>query len=219
MRLILASSSPRRIDLLSLLQIPFIPVDPHFVETVRADRVPMEQARGFALGKAESCRQRFPDSIILGCDTLIEIDGEVLGKPADLNDAERTLRRLSGRDHLIHTAVAMIETARGRSESAVETVRVRFTTLDEADVKAYLDTRESLGKAGAYAIQGAGARLIECIDGDYTAAVGLPLRRVADMVTRAGLVLPLDVESLYCTKPYPNWERFTSTPRDGCRLH
>jgi septum formation protein len=219
MRLILASSSPRRIDLLSLLNIHFIAADPDFAETIRSDRVPMEQARGFALGKAESCRQRFPDSIILGCDTLIEIDGEVMGKPADLTDAERMLRRLSGRDHLIHTAGAVLQTAGDSSESAVETVRVRFRSVSEADVRAYLDTGESLGKAGAYAIQGRGAQLIDCIDGDYTAAVGLPLRRVADMLTRAGLILPVDVESLYRAKAYPNWARFTRVPREGRRLH
>jgi nucleoside triphosphate pyrophosphatase len=219
MRLILASSSPRRIDLLSLLNVPFTAADPEFAETVRSDRVPMAQASAFALGKAESCRQRFPDSVILGCDTLIEIDGEVLGKPVDRRDAERMLRLLSGRDHLIHTAAALLQTANDRVESAVETVRVRFSTLGDAEVSAYLDTGESLGKAGAYAIQGRGAQLIECIDGDYTTAVGLPLRRVAVMLTRAGLVLPVDVESLYRANPYPNWKRFACAAREGRRLH
>ena len=219
MPLILASSSPRRIDLLSLLRIAFTPADPEFAETIRRDRLPMEQAQDFALGKAESCRPRFPDSVILGCDTLIEIDGDVLGKPADLGDAQRMLWRLSGRDHFIHTAVALIETAQDRSDSAVETVRVRFRALSEFDVRTYVETGESLGKAGAYAIQGRGGQLIEWIEGDYTAAVGLPLRRVADMLTRAGLGLPLDVESLYLGKPYPNWDRFGNAAHDRRRLH
>jgi len=219
MRLILASSSPRRIDLLSLLRIAFTPADPEFTETLRHDLAPVEQAQTFARGKAESCRLRFPGSAILGCDTLIEIDGEVLGKPVDLGDAQRMLRRLSGRDHVIHTAVAVIDTAKERTESAVETVRVCFKALSESDVRAYVETGESLGKAGAYAIQGRGGELIEWIEGDYTAAVGLPLRRVSAMLGRAGLPRPVDVESLYHTKPYPNWNRFGSAASECRRLH
>jgi septum formation protein len=219
MRLILASTSPRRMDLLALLRIAFTPADPEFAETSCRDRAPMEQARDFALGKAESCRLRFPDSAILGCDTLIEIDGQVWGKPADPGDAQRMLRRLSGRDHFIHTAVALIETGTDRSDSAVETVRVRFKALSETDVRTYVETGESLGKAGAYAIQGRGGELIESIEGDYSAAVGLPLRRVAGMLARAGLVPPLDVESLYRAQPYPNWSRFGCATHDRRRLH
>ena len=219
MRLILASSSPRRIDLLSLLRVAFTPADPEFAETLRRDRSPTEQAQDFARGKAESCRHRFPDSAILGCDTLIDVDGEVVGKPADLGDAQRMLRRLSGRDHFIHTAVAVIDAARARTESAVETVRVHFKSLSESDVRTYVETGESLGKAGAYAIQGRGGQLIEWIEGDFTAAVGLPLRLVAAMLARVGLALPVDVESLYHRKPYPNWDRFGHSASECRRLH
>ena len=208
MALVLASTSPRRKDLLALLRISFEIVEPNFIEQLRRDLAPEEQARQFAAGKALSCATRFPDQLVLGSDTLIALDGEVLGKPADLVEARSMLQKLSGRQHLIHTAVALRRQADGVGDVAVATVLVWMKAFDEAELEAYLHTGESLGKAGAYSIQGIGGRFIERIEGDYTAAVGLPLRLTADLLRRRGLAVPADVEELYRAKPYPNWGRF-----------
>ncbi len=206
--LILASTSPRRKDLLALLQIPFDVAEPDFSEHPRRDLSPQDQARLFAEGKARSCAERFPDRFVLGSDTLIALDGEVMGKPADLDDARSMLQRLRGRVHVIHTAVALRRQSDAVQDAAVETVRVWVKAFDKVELEAYLHTGESLGKAGAYSIQGVGGRFIERIEGDYTAAVGLPLRLVADLLRRQGLVGPVDVEQLYRSKPYPNWAAF-----------
>jgi septum formation protein len=208
MRLILASTSPRRRELLALLQVPFEAVEPTFVEQLRGGLPPDEQARLFAEGKAQLCGARFPHDLVLGSDTLISIDEAVLGKPADSAEAGAMLRRLRGRDHLIHTAVALRQEAAGRQDVGIETVRVWVRSLSEAEVEAYVRSEEGMGKAGAYSIQGAGGGLIERIEGDYTAVVGLPLRLVAGLLTKHGMDPPVDVEGLYRKKPYQNWGKF-----------
>lgn len=213
MRLILASTSPRRHELLALLNIPFEIVAPTYVERVSPHLSPADQARLFAEGKARSCQDLFTDSLIIGCDTLIELDSNVLGKPADRADSARMLQRLSGQKHLIHTGVAVISTSTGKLHSAVESVQVWFKQLSPLDVDTYASTGESLGKAGAYAIQGRGADLIERIEGDYTTAVGLPLKTLAQLLGGFGVIIPADLNGLYQQKSYPNWSRFTSVSR------
>lgn len=213
MRLILASTSPRRHELLALLNIPFEIVAPTYVERVSPHLSPADQARLFAEGKARSCQDLFTDSLIIGCDTLIELDSNVLGKPTDRADAARMLQRLSGKKHLIHTGVAVISTSTGTLQSAVDSVQVWFKQLSPSDVDTYVSTEESLGKAGAYAIQGRGADLIGRIEGDYTAAVGLPLKTLAQLFGRFGMIVPIDLNGLYQQKSYPNWSRFTSVSR------
>ena len=216
MRLILASTSPRRHELLTLLNIPFEIVVPTYVERLSHRLSPADQACLFAEGKARSCQDLFTDSLIIGCDTLIELDSNVLGKPTDLADAARMLQRLSGQKHLIHTGVAVLPTSTGTLHSAVESVQVWFRQLSSSEVDTYVNTGESLGKAGAYAIQGQGADLIERIEGDYTAAVGLPLKSLAELFGRVGVIVPVDLNELYQQKSYPNWSRFTSaSPAEG----
>jgi septum formation protein len=219
MRLILASTSPRRHDLLALLNLRFEIVAPTYVERPSPHCSPVDQAHLFAEGKARSCQGEWPDSLILGCDTLIELDSQVLGKPTDCTDAARMLQRLSGRSHRIHTALALIATSTGLLHSEVESVQVWFKPLLRSQVDAYVATGESLGKAGAYGIQGRGAELIERIEGDYTAAVGLPLKTVARLLTAQGFAIPVDLGRLYREKPYPNWERFIepSPPSVDCK--
>ncbi len=207
MRLILASTSPRRKDLLALLQIPFEVVAPPFQEQIRRECSAAEQAQRFALGKARSCAQHYPDSLVLGSDTLISVGTDVLGKPTGLEEARATLQRLRGREHLIHTAVAICRKRDDLQQLAVETVRVWMHNLSDAEVEACLQTEEWMGKAGAYSIQDSGHRLIVRIEGDYTAAVGLPLRLVARLLRMSGVEVP-DIQSLYQTKPYSNWVRF-----------
>lgn len=210
MRLILASTSPRRQELLALLGLRFDIVAPPFVEQVVPNRSAEQQAVEFAVGKATSCIELCPDALILGSDTLISLGSEVLGKPADLADAESMLRRMAGQIHKIFTAVALAGPGHERGEVQIATVSVTMKALNEEALSVYLRTGDSLGKAGAYSIQGGGAELIEWIEGDYTAAVGLPLRTVADMLHRHGMPCPVDVDQLYVRKPYPNWNRFNS---------
>ena len=207
MRLILASTSPRRKDLFTLLHIPFEVVAPPFQEQIHQECSAAEQARRFALGKAWACAQRYPDSLVLGSDTLISVGDEVLGKPADRKEARATLQQLRGREHVIHTAVAICRKRDDLQDVAVETVRVWMHNLSDAEVETYLQTEEWIGKAGAYAIQESGSRLIARIEGDYTAAVGLPLRLVAHLLRVRGVDAP-DIQKVYQTKSYPNWAMF-----------
>ena len=208
MRLILASTSPRRHELLTLLGLPFEVVAPPFVEQIRAHLSAEEQAVEFAAGKAKSCLSSYPDALILGSDTLIHLGAEVLGKPVDLADAEVMLRRLAGQKHRIVTAVALAGPEPERCDVRLAEVLVTMKSLNEAALAGYLRTGESLGKAGAYSIQGGGAAFIERIEGDFTAAVGLPLRLVVEMLQQQGLSCPVDIEQLYAGRPYPNWDRF-----------
>ena len=208
MRLILASTSPRRHELLTLLGVPFDVVAPPFIEQVQPQLSAEEQAVEFAAGKARSCQSSCPDALILGSDTLINLGAEVLGKPVDVADAEVMLRRLAGQMHRIVTAVALAGPEPDRCDVQLAEVQVTMKPLNEVSLAAYLRTGDSLGKAGAYSIQGGGAAFIERIEGDYTAAVGLPLRLVAEMLRQRGLSCPVDTEQLYARRPYPNWDRF-----------
>lgn len=208
MRLILASTSPRRKELLSLLEYPFDVCAPSFLEELDPARPAEEQAKEFAISKAASCVPRDSDAMILGSDTLIALGHEVIGKPCDRADAEAMLRRLMGREHRICTAVALLRPRQGIRDVAAANVRVWMRRWDDVRLAAYLRTGESLGKAGAYSIQGAAGELINNIEGDFTAAVGLPLRLVMSMLASRGLSLPVDIEALYRDRPYPNWNRF-----------
>ncbi|MEK7237638.1 MAG: Maf family protein [Nitrospirota bacterium] len=209
MSLILASTSPRRRELLSLLGIPFDVDSPLFEERLESGRTAIEQVQSFAQGKAQSVARQEPEAIVLGSDTVIELDHDVLGKPADLAEARAMLRRLAGRDHHVHTAVAIVCSARAIDVVALSTAVVRMKPFDEHVHERYLATGESLGKAGAYSIQGEGGDLIDSIDNDFPTVVGLPLRLVAQLLTQAGVSVPVDLEELYAAKPYANWARFS----------
>ncbi len=209
MSLILASTSPRRRELLALLELPFDVQRPPFEERLEPGRVASEQVQDFAQGKARSVAQQRPEAVVLGSDTVIELDHEVLGKPSGLAEARLMLRRLAGRDHRVLTSVALVCSARTIDQVALSAAVVRMKPYDERAHEGYLATGESLGKAGAYSIQGAGGGLIESIEGDFLTVVGLPLRLVAQLLAQAGMSLPVDLESLYATKPYPNWTRFS----------
>ncbi len=208
MRLILASTSPRRRELLILLGLHFDVIAPVFEEVVQSGRAASEQATEFARGKARAVAAVHPDAAVVGSDTLIEVDRRVVGKPQTLEEAWVMLADLRGRHHRIHTAVAVCRAGLGFEATALSTVEVRMRAWSQAEVEAYLATGESLGKAGGYAIQGQGAGLIDGIDGDYTAAVGLPLRDTAMLLAQAGCPVPVSVEDLYRDRPSANWARF-----------
>ena len=167
-----------------------------------------ELVEHLARQKAESVANRFPDALVFGGDTLIEIDGEILGKPHDLNEAATMLRQLSGRTHQVHSGIACVCMARSRVQTDGESVQVHMKKLSETDVQEYLATKESLGKAGAYCIQEQGAGLIETISGDFPSVVGLPLKKVAALMEKEGFHLPVKIEEIYRQRAYPNWKKF-----------
>ena len=209
MPLILASTSPRRRELLALLGVPFEVKSPSFEERLEVDRPAIEQVQSFAQGKALSVARQEPEAIVLGSDTVIEVDHDMLGKPADLAEARAMLRRMAGRDHYVRTAVALVCSARAIDVVALSTAVVRMKPFDERRHERYLATGESFGKAGAYSIQGEGGDLIDSIDGDFSTVVGLPLRLVAQLLMQAGVRVPVDLDKLYIVKPYANWARFS----------
>jgi septum formation protein len=207
MGLILASTSPRRHEILRLLGLPFTVIAPGFQEIV-GQRPVAEEVLDFALEKARSVAATNPQDIVIGSDTMISLDGEKFGKPADLADARRMLQVFSGKTHGIYTSVAIIDGAGGPGLRTVEEVKVAMRAFSDEEIAAYLACGESLDKAGAYSIQGRGSRLIDSIRGDFLAAVGMPLKPIALYLRQRGLVFPLDVEELYRQKSFLNWRDF-----------
>ena len=206
MTIVLASTSPRRYQILSLLDLPFLMVSPEGSEVSSEGRPPGQEALFQARRKAASVAARFPEAVLIGSDTLICLDGATIGKPGDLNDARGILRRLRGRTHEVVTAVALL---RGeRTVEAVETAQVRMREFSDQELEAYLATGDSLDKAGAYSVQGLGRSLIEGVDGDYLAVVGLPLRAVAGGLGQFGIEVPADLDRLYRERNFLNWRTF-----------
>ncbi|NIO09034.1 MAG: septum formation protein Maf [Deltaproteobacteria bacterium] len=208
MRLILASTSPRRREILALLGLPFDVISPQFDESVLDHRPIHEEVLDFALGKAQSVAQSHPDSMVIGSDTMILIDGQKIGKPVNMSDAKKILRTLGGKTHKVVTSIAILDNLGGPGLRTVEEVSVVMRDYSDKEVDDYLSRDESLDKAGAYSIQGEGRALIESIDGDYLTAVGLPLMPVARYLRKRGLSFPLDLNKLYAEKTYRNWKSF-----------
>lgn len=209
MRVVLASTSPRRRQLLALLGIPFEVRSPSCDERILPGRTGGESAAYFAQAKAHSVAKDDPEAIVLGSDTLIELNGLVLGKPSDLKEARRMLRLLAGHRHCVHTAVTLSSLSRLIETTQVSTTHVWMKPYDAEIHERYLATGDSLGKAGAYSIQGSGSELVERLEGDFPTVVGLPLRLVAGLLAGVGVQISVDIEHLYATKPYENWERMS----------
>ncbi|MDP9204572.1 MAG: Maf family protein [Gemmatimonadota bacterium] len=184
-RVILASGSPRRHDLLNLVGIAHEVCAPNIDETMRNRETPHRHAERLAREKARAVATRDPNLVTIGADTIVVVNRKVLGKPTGADHAAAMLRQLSGRRHTVVTAVAV---SRGKKlRSAVEEVRVRFRTLHDDEIKAYIATGEPLDKAGAYGIQGYGATIVECVDGDYFSVMGLPLARLVGLLRDVGV--------------------------------
>jgi septum formation protein len=186
LRVILASSSPRRRELLSLIGIAHDVRPADIDESSLPGETPEAHCERLARGKALALSgASSDDALIVGSDTIVVVDGAILGKPRDQADAARMLRLLSGRSHVVLTAVAVV---RGqRIEAGVERVSVTFRSLDDAEIGAYIATGEPMDKAGAYGIQGYGATIVERIDGDYFAVMGLALTRLVRLMARVGV--------------------------------
>jgi len=182
---VLASSSPRRRELLTLIGIPHVVMPADIDETVWPGELPHAHAERLARGKAAVIAERETQAVVVGADTIVVVDGDILGKPRDEHDAAIMLRRLSGRAHVVLTAVAV---ARGtRLVSGLESVDVRFRELSDGEIARYIATREPMDKAGAYGIQGYGATIVDRIDGDYFAVMGLALGRMVRLMASVGI--------------------------------
>lgn len=186
-RFILASGSPRRRQLLEKAGYEFEIVSPPVDELSHAWLTIRELTIWNAARKALAVSKAFPDAVVLAADTLVTIDGRVLGKPADLEDAVKILRRLSGRTHQVWTAVCICHAARGKSESFQEISQVHFRELGERAIRNYLAKIDPLDKAGAYAAQGHGTEIIERIEGSYSNVVGLPMEKTTRALRAFGI--------------------------------
>jgi septum formation protein len=182
--LVLASQSPRRAELITRLGLAFQVAPADIDESYLAGEVPHVHAERLAREKAQAIAALQPEAMVVGSDTIVVVDGDVLGKPRDREEAVAMLLRLSGREHEVCTGIAVV--LGGRVESAVERVRVRFRVLDRAACQAYVATGEPMDKAGAYGIQGYGSALVEGITGDYFAVMGLPVVRMLALLERCG---------------------------------
>ena len=182
--IVLASTSPRRKQLLEMLRIPFKVVPPDVDETRHPGEAPEPYVRRVAHAKAQSVATRERRALVLAADTTVVLDGELFAKPVDAADAVVMLRRLQGRTHHVLTAVAVA--GDGRVEEALDVSAVTFRPAVTKDLERYVATGEPLDKAGAYAIQGLGAPLVERVDGDFFGVMGLPLRLVLDLLARFG---------------------------------
>ena len=182
--IVLASGSPRRRQLLEMLRIPFRVIAPDVDEHVLPGEAPDRYVTRLSRAKAEAVAPRAPGDVILAADTTVVLDGAIFEKPVSPDDAVRMLSLLQGRTHEVMTAVAVMRDA--EIAQALDVSRVTFRPADEATLRAYAATGEPLDKAGAYAIQGLGAPLIERVDGDFFGVMGLPLRLALDLLSRFG---------------------------------
>ncbi len=188
-RIILASNSPRRSEILALLGLKFDIIVKDTDETVPEGLHPAEVVCMLAERKARAVAQDFPDSVVIGADTVVHLlsEGEstILGKPKDRADAVRMLMSMSGKKHLVFTGVSVVSD--GEARTLCGATRVYFRPFTEAEAEAYAATGECDDKAGAYGIQGLGSLLIARIEGDYFNVVGLPKRLTAELLSRAGI--------------------------------
>ncbi len=208
MRTILASTSPRRREILALLGLPFEVIAPDYEEVVVSHRPVRDEVLEFGLGKARSVAKDNPQSLVIGSDTMILIEGQKIGKPGNSDEAKAMLSLLAGKNHSIFTSVAIVDGLGGPGLAQFEEVSVKMRDYGAKELDDYLACNESLDKAGAYSIQGRGRSLIEAMEGDYLAAVGLPLKPIADYLQSRGLAAPLDVDRLYSDKCFLNWRSF-----------
>ena len=212
-RLVLASASPRRAELLRAAGIEFDVIPADVEEEMDPEETPAGYTRRLAQLKAEAVIPHAPGCAVLGADTVVIIDNQVLGKPADRGEAKRMLTLLSGREHMVMTAVCLVHpsgpaeaghdvhTAQSsRIQTAVARTTVEFAPLGDAEIDWYVASGEPMDKAGAYAIQGLASRFVTRIDGSYSNVVGLPVAVVYDLCRQAGLLI--SCEPTLSTKRY-----------------
>ena len=189
MGIVLASASPRRRELLSMLNVKDFRVIPAAgEELIEKGKSPSETVCALSRAKAEEVSKLCePSDIVIAADTIVVLDGDILGKPIDRRDAFRMLTLLSGREHEVFTGVTIMQG--GSAFSEFERTRVRFRALSEREKEAYIQTGEPMDKAGSYGAQGIGSLFIEGIEGDFFNVMGLPLCRLSKMLEKLGVIL------------------------------
>ncbi len=178
MNMILASNSPRRKEILQKLKIPFMVRTSQTSEEVYIGEDPEIYVQRMAEAKAEKVAESFRDALVIGSDTIVCLGGDILGKPSDKKEAFAMLRKISGKSHLVYTAVCMISKAKGQKIAILEKTVVDFAELTDREIQEYIDTEEPMDKAGSYGIQDQGALFVEGITGCFYNVMGLPIRRV-----------------------------------------
>jgi septum formation protein len=187
--LVLASSSPRRRDLLERRGYAFRVLDPGIDERALPGETACALARRLALEKARAGAAQAPrDAVVLGCDTIVVLGDEVLGKPAHAGEAVEMLLRIAGRTHTVFTAYAAIAPELAREEVGLETSHVTLRAVERAEAEAYAASGEPLDKAGGYALQGQGARFVTCVEGSRSNVIGLPLERLEPLLESFGVI-------------------------------
>jgi septum formation protein len=183
--LVLASASPRRKELLSILGIPFSVIPSSIDETPSAGETPETFVVRMAKEKCAEVASRVSHSVVLSADTVVTIDGEILGKPVDISEAATMLRKLSGRDHWVYTAVCVLNQAKEETFEGLDRTRVWFDPLDDATIHDYIHRENVFDKAGAYGIQDYAGVFIPKIEGNYFNVMGFPLPLVHSLLNRA----------------------------------
>jgi len=181
-RIVLASGSPRRRDLVKMMGLKFELAVPEIHEDLVPRAKPSSLVVELALAKALSLIGKFPNAAILGADTVVVLDGRILGKPRDRSDARAMLRTLSGRTHTVYTGLALVDVPTGLRETCCEKSLVTMKRINNEEIDRYLATGEPMDKAGSYGIQGFGAVFIKHIDGCFFNVMGLPVGRLYDML-------------------------------------
>jgi septum formation protein len=198
-RLVLASASPRRSELISKLNIPFDIRESGVEEEEPSAISPWKAVQKIASQKALAVAHGLEEKVVLGADTVIDDDGILVGKPTDSHDAVSILQALRGRVHRVLTGVSVIDTRSGQGSQRTVSTIVRMREYSEEDIHAYVASGEPMDKAGAYAVQGAGGRLVASVEGCYNNVVGLPLCEVVRLLIPFGF--PFDGEQAHCMMP------------------
>ena len=188
-KIILASSSPRRKELLAALGLAFEVIHPSSDETVSGNETPEDFVLRVSAEKAASVSGRLGDGVIvIGADTIVVVDGEILGKPGDSKEASSMLRKLSGKEHRVYTAFSIVRPKNEILHSEIVDTRVRVKPLAASEIEGYIKTGEPMDKAGAYGIQGIGSFMVSGIEGSYSNVVGLPADELLAALKKLGIV-------------------------------
>lgn len=187
-KIILASTSPRRKEIFEKAGIPFSIEDSGYEEDLSLPLEPRELAKQLALQKVRMAAGRHKDAVVIGADTIVVVHDRILGKPKDLDEAADMLKLLRGSTNTVITGIAIVDTKSGKNIARTEETKVHFKKLADKEIAEYVATGEPMGKAGAYAVQGLGASLIDKIDGDFHNAMGLPLAVLLEELEKFGII-------------------------------
>lgn len=204
----LVSTSPRRKEILNLLKIPFQTIAPIFQEESRNDLSAAQEAVFFAKEKAKSVQSFFKNHLLIGSDTLIACDEKKIGKPKDFSEAKKILTLLRNRWHQVITSVVLLNTQTKFTKIDLAIVKVKMKNYSDQEMENYTLQDQPYDKAGSYALQGTGKTLIEKLEGDYLAAVGLCLQPIAHYFIQENFPLSVDIDKIYSEKKFMNWSEY-----------